>query len=490
MAANWLVTGLIVVGFVEVGSNEYVDAQTILLGVALGLQTHIGLALERRRRDPFIILLAVELIFYYSLRLFTLTIFPYSDVFDRYAYGPRDSNYALVFMLIANALVYAGLRMGGSQTDLAVDAAGWRPVAPARLPVLMLAAIAFGYFSSGYVTEDEIPRVFNFLALFLAPMIITFMVLAYFVLFRKALSRKLVVIIIVLLIGEMVLHTLVGSRSAIVGFLQNCMLVLLAARGVIRFRRATVLWCVALLPVIVALLVVVFTISTYNRINKETRAGVNLGEAARLVSESGSQLALGPALDFVLPPVFARAGFFDYSAELIAHRAQYDSIMNLASYGKSIVDNVLTPGFDVYDQPKISNALRFAYSGWGRPSKAAVVESYLSDQLGMYGEYYALFAYASLPLFFLVPFLLKRAYVRVRRGSPFALAMRRIVILFVFSEVLRSFGVDWIIVETLPLIGALFIYAYFFSSRRISAQTHAVVGLARTAPGLERGAAP
>ena len=71
----------------------------------------------------------------------------------------------------------------------------------------------------------------------------------------------------------------------------------------------------------------------------------------------------------MLPPIFNRAGFFDYSAEIIAHSDRYKEEFNLATYAKSIIDNLLTPGFDVYDQPKISNALQFIYADLGKPSK-------------------------------------------------------------------------------------------------------------------------
>jgi hypothetical protein len=95
-------------------------------------------------------------------------------------------------------------------------------------------------------------------------------------------------------------------------------------------------------------------------------------------------------------------------------------------------------------------------------------DSYQSDQLGVYGEFYALFGYACLPLLFLVARLLKWTYARVRSGNPFVLATKRVIVLFVFFELLRSFGIDWIIAETVPLIIAVFIYEPFFSARPLT----------------------
>jgi hypothetical protein len=111
--------------------------------------------------------------------------------------------------------------------------------------------------------------------------------------------------------------------------------------------------------------------------------------------------------------------------------------------------------------------LRFVYQGLGAPSKEWVVaDNYQSDQLGIYGEFYGLFGYGCLPLLFLVAFAFKCAYVRLTDRTPFNLAMKRAIVLFVFVWTIDSFGVDWTILEALPLVVAMFIYAPFFSSKR------------------------
>jgi hypothetical protein len=144
-------------------------------------------------------------------------------------------------------------------------------------------------------------------------------------------------------------------------------------------------------------------------------------------------------------------------------------VLNLPAYFKSIVDNDLTPGFDVYDQPKTATALQFVYRGWGVPSKEDVAEVYQSDQLGIYGEFYALFGYGSCLMLFLTAYLLKLLFVHLRSVSPFVLAMKRVVVLFVFVDLLHSYGIDWVIQETIPLAAAIFIYGFFFAARRVPA---------------------
>ncbi len=149
-AFNLFVAGLIVYGMPYAANNPYIDQETMQLGLLLCLQTHVALFFERRRRDPFVILFAFTMIFYFSLRLFTLALYPYSVVFERYSYGPADSNFALIFMLVANLFLYAGFFSVKFKRNAAVDASGWRARSPTRVSVLMLVSIVYSYMSAIY----------------------------------------------------------------------------------------------------------------------------------------------------------------------------------------------------------------------------------------------------------------------------------------------------------------------------------------------------
>ena len=462
--ANLLIAVLLVYVFAQNKGNEYVDQQTVVLGVALAAQTHIALWFERRYRDPFIILLALSMTFFYLLRLLTLSWYPFSNVFERYTYNASDSNYALIFILIANMAIYAGLYLGKSTGDLTITPGPWRAISPMRVLFLMVVAITFAYFSGHYWNEDNVPRVFNFLTIFVAQDIVLLMALAYYFVFKQSLSRNVRVSIAVLIVVDVVVHTLLGSRQGIIVTLQNYIWVTLAIGGCLQFGRKYLLLGLALFPVVVALLVGSFAISTYNRAFRNSDS-FDLSRAFDLATAAASELSFESTLDTVVPLMADRAGYFDYSAEIIAHKDEYASVLNLSSYGKSIVDNVLTPGFDVYDQPKISNALQFVYYDMGSPSKELVSDSYKSDQLGIYGEFYALFGYASLPLFLLTAFLMKRVYSRMKSENPFILVMKRVIVLWLFVRTLDSYGFDWTIVEALPRIAAIYIYQIFFRSK-------------------------
>jgi hypothetical protein len=464
--ANLLVAASIVLVFSQVTGNPYLDQKTLWLGLVLCAQTHAALWLEARRRDPFVILLAMDMVVYYALRLVTLTLYPFSAVFDRYPYAPGDSSKALIFILIANVFLYGGLFLARSDRGLAISAGSWRPTSPGRTVFLLLAAIAIGYSAVSHSDPDNSSNLVSLLSFFFEPHTVIMMSLAYYLLFRKSLSRTFALTIALLIVIEMAVHTLAGSRSAIVGFIETCILVILAIAGSIRFKRKYLVLGFLLSPVMLLLLVGSFAISTYNRAHRELGASFDVGQALASAQEWGADFALGPSLDVVLPPLFARAGFFDFSAEIMAHRHEYASVLNLTTYFESIVDNDLTPGFDVYDQPKIANTLQFSYRGWGVPSKLDVSESYQSDQLGIYGEYYGLFGYGSLILFFLTAHLLKLVFLHMRGVNPFTFAMKRVVVLFVFVDLLHSYGVDWVMLETMPLVAAILIYGFFFAARR------------------------
>lgn len=460
-AANPLVAAALLIAFPQAQDNPYVDGTTLVLGLVLCAQTQLALWYERKHRDPFVLLLAAEMIVYYALRLYTLTIFRFSLVFDRYPYDPADSNRALVFILIANLFLYGAfflVKSGGMQ---AVSAGAWRPTVPGRTVLLLIAAILIGYSSIHYGVEDEPSNLASLLSFFLEPRTVIMMTLTFYLLFRDSLGRVFAVTIATLMILEMAVHTLAGSRSALVAFIENCALVVLAIRGCIRFPRRYFVLGVVLSPLIALAMVGSFAISTYNRGHREG-SSFDVGQAL----STATQQDLGLAMDLAMPALFARAGFFDFSAEIMAHRDEYASVLNTGAYGRSIVDNLLTPGFDVYDQPRTSSALQFIYRDWGEPSKDAAAEFYQTDQLGIYGEYYGVFGYASLPLLFVTAYLLKLAFVRLRGANPFTLAMKRLVVLFVYVDLLHSYGVDWVLIETVPLLVAIFLYGPFFVARR------------------------
>jgi hypothetical protein len=481
--ANAVICVLIASGLFTGRQNEYADGHTLALGVLLCVQTHIVLTIERGRRDPFILLMTFSMIFYWSLRVYTMSVMPFSWVFERFGFTPADANYALVFIVVGNLLIYGGLLAVRTPPDRMIDTVDWRAVSPRAVIALMLIVFSMAYFAGGIWTPERMPRALRIVKVLLVPDIVVPMVLAYYLLFRRTLTRPIALSLGTLLVLEALAHTLWGSRSAIVVLVQTLLLVLLAVNGAVKVRRRWVAFGVISLPVMIASMVAVFAISTYNRLTRIATSesqSLDVGLALKSATEGGTSM-LSQGVDVLLPPVLARAGYFDFSAELIAHRDEYRQIINLPAYGRSLVDNLLTPGFDLWDQPRMSNAMRFVYLG-GTPSKRYVDEFYHSDQLGIHGELYTLFGWGALPLFFLIPYFIKRSYARASGRTPFDRAMKRVILLLIFIKLVDSYGLDWIIIEMLPFVIAVAIYSAAFSSRRVVSE--------QDAPGASRGLAP
>jgi hypothetical protein len=467
--ANLLVLGLIAAQAFQLGDHPYVNDLTLLLGALLCVQTQIALLLERLQRDPFVILLAFSMIFFYEFRVFTLAIWEFSDVFTRFPFNADDSNFALFYILIANLFIYGGLFSIKPKRSLHIDGDGWKATSAGSVLIVLIVGIVFSYVGVALWADGGMPRAINFIVLLLSPNVLVLMVMAYCIVYRRTLSGTAIAAIVVLVVAEMVVHTLFGSRSAILGLVQASLLVMLATWGRIKVNRGLALFGIAAVPVIVGLMVAAFAISTYNRFARERGNMPDVQRAAEFVSASTNDPLIVARLGIIAPAIAARAGFFDYSAEVIAHRDEYSAVINGATYIRSIVDNVLTPGLDLFDQPKIANSMQFIYRRWGTPSKMYVAtEAYQSDQIGVYGEFFVLMGWLSLPALFTLALLLKRIYVRMSGANPYILAMKRIVVLFAFGRIIDSFGLDWMITETVSLVLAIVLYTKFFTSRPVA----------------------
>jgi hypothetical protein len=467
---RWVNAGLVVAtiaAYMVMGANADVDADTVVLATILGVQTHLALVVEARRRDPFVVLTAFLLVVYFSTRILTLILVPWSFVLDRFPYSAADTDFALLFMVVANLFLYAGFYVVRGGDRLRVKSEGWQPRAPNRALILVVATIIFIY-GKGALGLDRLPRAIQVGFVFASQSIVLLLALTFYLLFRDRLSRTYAAVLIGLLVVEMLLHSLAGSRSAFVYSFQNVVMALLAVYGVMVVSRRLVVYSVIALPLVAVFLVISFVVSTYVRAFN-AGASVSLSSAISLVRSAQENVGREDVVQTGLPLLLSRVGYFDYSAELIAHRREYAPVITLPAYARSVVDNLLSPGFDVFDQPRISNSLRFVYAETGKPSRVASAEAYQSDQLNLYGELYILFAYASLPVFFVIAFLFKKAYLAARDADPYMVAAKRVVILMVFLLLFNSFGLDWLLTDIVPLAVSIYLYRYFFRSLRVSA---------------------
>jgi hypothetical protein len=162
----------------------------------------------------------------------------------------------------------------------------------------------------------------------------------------------------------------------------------------------------------------------------------------------------------LMRPVFDRTGYLDYATVMVAGVEHYAPVVNVGYYLKSLIDNLLTPGFDIFDTPKVSLTIRFLPKS-DPPTQAIARAEYSSSQLTAYGEMYVLFrGYWPLVVISLglMGYLFARLFARVRSGDAYHSHLYRAVVLLAFYNWLNSFGMDWMVIEATSWIATLLFF--------------------------------
>lgn len=440
------------------GANDYVNKVTVWLGIALSLEIAIFLFFESRARDPFVLLLSLQMVFYFIFRLLTLTYNPFSVVFLRYPFSAADLNHALSFIIVSNIVMYLGLSLNRIPNEF--DEKEISNIQP-RNSYLLIVLLGIGYFMAfSYMLGFGLSTLVGLLnSLFINLGIMIFMILVYLIIFNKIVLARIRYVLIFGIIFFVLFQTLSGSRSAILTMMNFMIFGFLAVHGCIKIKRSYMLIISLLVPV----MVVFFLIATFIRPRLEERSQVRT-ETFEIIKEFDIVGTIKDDATFILGPVFDRIGFLDYCAEIISNSDKYSGIFNPIYYAESIIDNVISPGFDVFDVPRTSNALKFIYNSEGTPIKSRVgQDGYQSDEFTLYGELYALSGkwFALIPVFF-IGFFSKRLYLMVKDTNKYHFFLKRSFILATFYGLLNSFGLDWVLLDILGIIFTYTIFKSFF----------------------------
>lgn len=443
--------------------SEYVNLRTVLLASALSFQIAFFLLFEARKRDPFVLLLCLQMTVYFLFRVVTLINYEFSYVFLRYPFSAKELNYALFFILIANTVFYIGLTINSLRFNKINSILDIKPVKPYLLIVVILIGYFFSFYQKLGLASLEI--LFGMiLSLFINLGTILFMVIVFLLLFKAKINNKVRIISIIAIALMVILQTLTGSRSAILGLINYLIFALLAIHDHVKVKTKYLILGSFLLPIMLG----IFAITTFLRPRLENRAVIG-SETFSVLKEFDFQGTVSEGSNLVLAGVFDRIGFLDYCAETISNADQYSQIFNPVYYFKSIVDNILTPGFTVFDTPRVSNATTFVYNNIGVPSLSKVNEAYQSDEFTLYGEFYALFGkwFSLIPIFFL-GFFFKSIYLNLNQNNIYQFYLKRALILFVFYGTLNSFGLDWILLDVVAIFFTYQIFKRFFKFKEIT----------------------
>lgn len=435
------------------GPNEFVDWNTIFLGGLLALEVHFFLAYSKKKINPFVIIVCIQLIFYYLMRIATLLYIPFSVVFNRNSISPEDTNYTIIFIIVSNLFLFAGLYSKSFlkpsprfETNKEFD------FKVKNLILLFLFAVLLG--GSNIFGISSVDRIFEVIKLlFLNPTIIIFLTIVLVINNYYNFSFRQKLLFIMLFGGYIVLMTLNGSRAGAHLIAIYILIALLSQSKVLKFKIKQILLITFILPIVF----IVFIFATELRSN-DAIDGLSSKQKFEVVKNSLSEDNRF-ITDIGLGIIFDRVGFLDYSTEIITYSNEYSSIFNFPYYFMSTIDNALSPGFTVFDKPKVSNSLSYVYDNRGSPSLQSVNKFYASDALTIFGEFYALFyGWLSLIIFFLVGYLFNSYYLNINYSSSLELYFKRALLILIFYKLYNSFGIDWLIYDII----AIFFTYYFF----------------------------
>lgn len=461
-AANLLFVLLTVVLYFPFGPNVYVNFYTVLLALFFGAVNILILHFEKKDRDPFLVILVFVSTFFYLTRVSTLLYDPWSQALARYPFEAGDLNRALLFILFSNLSIALGLRAAKTGPRALPEAGdGYTPGSPAAVISLFLLSLGVNYFLLPWAGSSW--KILGYAgSILLNTGMVLLLTIMYLALNFRSLSRPYKALLTALFPAFILLSMLQGSRSSFLSLFVLALCSALALKGSVKFGRKVFLAAAVLFP----LALFSFFVSTYLRKAEYTPRTMITAErvlSLRTFSTGADKKGGEPLFRLFLD----RVGYLSYAADIIAGGEKYRAVINPRYYAESIVDNVFTPGFNVFDVPKAANALRFIYLGLKpHPSHADILLEYHSDMLTVYGEYYVLFhGYAALFFLFITAYLFKRCYQAVSVKNRFLHYAYSALLLLLFHNWVNSYGLDWMVMEIISYLVPVLLLGGFYARK-------------------------
>jgi len=162
-------------------------------------------------------------------------------------------------------------------------------------------------------------------------------------------------------------------------------------------------------------------------------------------------------------------GICNTSIDLISSADQYKKVINFPYYFKSIVDNGLTPGFNIFNAVRVAHALKYIYTHSANdPTYKDINNAYHADMLTIYGEFFILFGLViSLAILFVFSYIFKFIYLSVSSKDKVSFHVYKSAILFFFVSCLNSFGIDWMVFGLIGMFLTIFLFKNFFRNKKV-----------------------
>jgi hypothetical protein len=444
------------------GDNKYIDIFTLFLLFILAIENIFMLSFEKRKRDPFVLLMVTIVTIFYMGRILTFMYNPYSPALDKNQYFTSfDLNYSLTFIILSNASIFLGLNAAkGRILYKEAMPSSQHNTKHRNIIILLLIAIIITF--SNILPTEILGRVASYIqTFFINCYLILLFTFVYIAINYKNIKPTYRTILLFLIIIFVLFNTLAGNRSGILTLAVFLMIASLSFKGTVILNKKAILIATILIPISIIL----FYIATYIRQISANRGIVSTQQLA-IIKESN--IFDTEYNDYLNRTMFFRLGFLDPAADVIKNKERYSRIINIVYYFKSIIDNVLTPGFNVFDTPKVANSLRYIYRDLDLPKHEDIMAAYNSDMLTIYGEYYVLFGgYFALIIFFIISYIFKTIYLSVKSKDIFLFYLYRALILFIFYSWLNSFGLDWMMFDIISIFITVFLFKNFYRSRQV-----------------------
>ena len=427
------------------GPNDYINGYTIAISVVFGVQNSMLLIWERKSREPLLMLLMLTVILFYLLRVATLLYEPWSEVLPRFPFTPNDMNHALLFIMLSTLSISLGIKSADFCNRFSRKVPRFSTFsenAPTRLFVIMIVIIVFDALSA--LGENVFGSLRGYISiLFYADIVLTLLI-TVFVMNYTSLSSKQKYSYLFLFFVFLVVRTLTGSRSALLTIALSVLYVCFAMLRTVRIKKQLIVLIIMMLP----LLPVIFSVTTFWRPYRIAKLqGVIEATPTDFLTEYLNNVtsdAFDENLKIVLRPMFDRVGYLDMAADMIANSDKYNVVIDPIYYTKSVIDNVLTPGYDVFDVPRAANNTVSIYNNIPLLNKSMVDNYYQSDMFTIFGEFYVLFkGYFAVFACFLMGFFSKLLFEAINFSNMMWHYSFRAIFFKLYVLSLWSFGLDW-----------------------------------------------
>ena len=420
---------------------RYFELDTIFIILLFIIQIHFFLFYEAYNRNPLILVLCFIFIVFYNLRFTTFFIDP-SLVFA--LYKNVNINYVLLYIISANFLIFFGLRSYGFRR-YKIKYSNSGTIINNYFPhFFILISLSFQILSSFSV--PILSQLLTYISVFLFNT--EALVLLSFVLFflsKNKLDQKAVLSFYLIVIIYLIYFSLAGRRGTILNIFIFYLFSLLAIDRNIKFKFLNILFVIFVIPISF----LIFIISTFLRnlqlINSAFNSNLSVIDILKNSIDNLTSFKINYDLNLLIP-IFDRISYLDFTSYYITYSEKFNKIFSFSYYFQSVVDNFLTPGFNIFDSPRVSNAL-FLLKNDIVVNFSNLYEDYNSVQFGIHSELYNLLGLIpSLFFFYLIGYFFSYKYYNFEKNEKSMNHYKRSILLFTFYLLINSYGIDWMII--------------------------------------------